>query len=186
MKTVAFLFFVALAVTFGQDKGDMSFSIKSKKEGDFGIDSASLSIKKFNVATPVCWQAKLYLNDSAILDTSACDSDIDQFFKDTLYVSGCKDYESCKIKWYTVDFKNQIIRPGNADFAKPRIDLLTDGYTKKGLKKTESRMRAKKVAQQLSNGKVSLFMPSWAPEGRNEFPKVYDRKIKGFIDVNEW
>jgi hypothetical protein len=125
-------------------------------------------------------------DSTKLVDTSACDSDIDGFFKDTLYVTGCLDYRSCKDKWYREDFKRHLLRPGNAEYIRPDSGTIVAEYAKAGFSSAAAKARARAVLQVLRAGKVPVFMPSWAPEGRNGFPLIYDAKAGRFIEVGGW
>ena len=186
MKKIVVWLTIIVASVLSQTNNEMNFSIKAEREGDFGFDSASLRIKSYDVNAPTCWQFQITRDKTVLFDTAACDSDVDKYFRDSLYVTGCLNYADCKNKWYKEDFKKQLVRPGNADYIKPVSEKIVKGYLSKGLSQTESRDRAKKAILLMRTGKISVFTPSWAPEGRNEFPKIYDEKIQKFIEVSNW
>jgi len=81
--------------------------------GDGKVDNIVLHLKAKNIKAPFLWSLTIISDGKIIYSHNSDDSWLDQFFNDIGYVSDCKDYLSCKNKYYYHDILESLVLTGN-------------------------------------------------------------------------
>ncbi len=81
--------------------------------GDGKPAKIMLHLEGKNIKSPFVWTLTIFSDGKQIYSYKSDDSWLDKFFSDEGYVLGCKDYLSCKRKYYFHDILDNLVLTGN-------------------------------------------------------------------------
>ena len=76
-------------------------------------DKITVHLSAKNMKSPFLWTITIISEGKQVYSHSSNDTQLDRFFNDDGYVDGCKDYISCKSKYYYHDILDGLILTGN-------------------------------------------------------------------------